>query len=188
MNRAARTLVINEAVRQWLGRKLKCIHVGEIGLETAVSVAERRKQAVPYDSDDDVQIFDVRADFLAWIRFQGDEKFIIVEVKSSLSDYRSDEKWQNYWRYCNQFFFAVDEDFPIHEIDISTGAGVLVVNNNGWARIVKRARVRPALGEGVDREQLIFLIARRLYNQDYELRYRLKFGDEAWEWYKRNTR
>ena len=36
----------------------------------------------------------------------------IVEVKSSLADFRSDRKWQEYVDFCDAFFFAVPEGFP----------------------------------------------------------------------------
>ncbi len=36
----------------------------------------------------------------------------IVEVKSSLPDFRSDRKWQEYVDFCDFFFFAVPEGFP----------------------------------------------------------------------------
>ncbi len=38
----------------------------------------------------------------------------IVEVKSSLEDFRSDGKWPEYLDYCDRFYFAVPEGFP-HE-------------------------------------------------------------------------
>ena len=41
--------------------------------------------------------------------------FIIVEVKSSAADFRSDAKWPEYLEHCDEFFFAVAEDFP-HDI------------------------------------------------------------------------
>ena len=37
---------------------------------------------------------------------------LIVEVKSSAADFRSDGKWHEYLDYCDRFFFAVPEDFP----------------------------------------------------------------------------
>jgi hypothetical protein len=37
----------------------------------------------------------------------------IVEIKSSLSDFRSDEKWPEYLNYCDQFYFAVGREFPL---------------------------------------------------------------------------
>ena len=36
----------------------------------------------------------------------------IVEVKSSLEDFRVDRKWGEYAPYCDQFYFAVSPDFP----------------------------------------------------------------------------
>jgi hypothetical protein len=36
----------------------------------------------------------------------------IVEVKSSVADFKSDQKWEEYSLYCDQFFFAVGRDFP----------------------------------------------------------------------------
>ena len=37
---------------------------------------------------------------------------VIVEVKSSIVDFRTDQKWPEYRAYCDAFFFAVGEDFP----------------------------------------------------------------------------
>ena len=41
-------------------------------------------------------------------------EFLIVEVKSSVADFRSDTKWQEYLPYCDRFYFAVPEKFPPH--------------------------------------------------------------------------
>ena len=40
-------------------------------------------------------------------------ELVVVEVKSSRQDYLSDRKWQDYLDYCDQFYFAVPEDFPL---------------------------------------------------------------------------
>jgi hypothetical protein len=53
-----------------------------------------------------------RADILA-LRPGGG--FVCIEVKSGLRDYLSDGKWTEYQPFCDQFFFAVDCDFP-HDI------------------------------------------------------------------------
>ena len=37
---------------------------------------------------------------------------VIVEVKSSIVDFRTDLKWPEYRAYCDTFYFAVGEDFP----------------------------------------------------------------------------
>lgn len=39
-------------------------------------------------------------------------EFAIVEVKSSLEDFRADGKWPEYLPFCDAFFFAVDPEFP----------------------------------------------------------------------------
>ena len=50
-----------------------------------------------------------RADILA---LQPGGLFVCIEVKSGLRDYLSDGKWAEYQPFCDQFFFAVDSDFP----------------------------------------------------------------------------
>ncbi len=40
-------------------------------------------------------------------------RFVVVEVKSSLADFRADCKWLEYLPYCDSFYFAVDPDFPL---------------------------------------------------------------------------
>ncbi|MBM3504508.1 MAG: MmcB family DNA repair protein [Alphaproteobacteria bacterium] len=50
-----------------------------------------------------------RADLIALNR--GGE-VLIVEVKSSLADFRSDQKWPEYLEWCDGFFFAVAAVFP----------------------------------------------------------------------------
>jgi hypothetical protein len=50
-----------------------------------------------------------RADILA---LQPGGLFVCIEVKSGLRDYLADQKWGEYQPFCDQFFFAVDSDFP----------------------------------------------------------------------------
>ncbi len=45
----------------------------------------------------------------------------IIEIKSSLEDFRSDHKWPEYWEFSDKFFFAVDADFPIEVLPEDTG-------------------------------------------------------------------
>ena len=37
---------------------------------------------------------------------------VIVEIKSCLADFRSDQKWHEYRQWCDRLYFAVDADFP----------------------------------------------------------------------------
>lgn len=39
-------------------------------------------------------------------------EILVVEIKSSLADFRADAKWTDYLDYCDRFYFAVAEDFP----------------------------------------------------------------------------
>lgn len=39
-------------------------------------------------------------------------QLLFVEIKSSLADFRSDEKWPEYLGFCEQFYFAVGPSFP----------------------------------------------------------------------------
>jgi hypothetical protein len=45
----------------------------------------------------------------------------IVEIKSSVADFRSDQKWPEYRPFCDRFYFAVKEDFPQDLIPEETG-------------------------------------------------------------------
>ena len=45
----------------------------------------------------------------------------IIECKSSRDDFMSDEKWQNYLPWCDQYFWAVPTDFPVDILPEQTG-------------------------------------------------------------------
>jgi hypothetical protein len=55
----------------------------------------------------------------------------IVEVKSSVEDYRVDRKWGEYAPFCEQFYFAVAPDFP-RQI-LPDGPGLIVADGFGGA-------------------------------------------------------
>src|SRR4051812_49841300 len=39
-------------------------------------------------------------------------EILVVEIKSSVADFRADRKWQDYLEFCDRFAFAVAPDFP----------------------------------------------------------------------------
>lgn len=45
----------------------------------------------------------------------------IVEIKSSLADFRSDLKWPDYRDYCDRLLFAVDSAFPSEVLPLDCG-------------------------------------------------------------------
>lgn len=59
-----------------------------------------------------------RADILA---VDGKGGITIVEVKSSVADFRADRKWPEYGDFCDRFYFAVPADFPAGLIPESCG-------------------------------------------------------------------
>lgn len=74
-----------------------------------------------------------RADVLA---VDADGAVVIVEVKSSVADFRSDRKWPDYRPWCDRFFFAVDEAFPADLIPADCG---LMVADAFGAAVVRDA-------------------------------------------------
>ncbi|MGE0023461.1 MAG: MmcB family DNA repair protein, partial [Hyphomicrobium sp.] len=60
----------------------------------------------------------------------------IVEIKSCLEDFRSDQKWPEYREFCDRLFFAVGPDFP-REI-LPEEAGLMIADRYG-GEIVRAA-------------------------------------------------
>ena len=55
--------------------------------------------------------------------------FTVVEVKSSVADFRSDSKWHEYLDFCDRFYFAVPIAFPV-EI-LPEDCGLMVADGYG---------------------------------------------------------
>jgi hypothetical protein len=74
-----------------------------------------------------------RADLVA---LGGDGEIWIVEVKSSVEDFRADQKWADYRMHCDRLFFATAEHVPL---DIfPTDAGLILADGFG-AELVREA-------------------------------------------------
>ncbi len=53
----------------------------------------------------------------------------IIEIKSSIADFRADNKWPDYWDYCDRLFFATNQETPA---DIfPEEAGLIVADAHG---------------------------------------------------------
>lgn len=59
----------------------------------------------------------------------------IVEIKSSLEDFRSDGKWPEYRDFCDRLFFAIPQAM---DPDIMPGEAGLIVADNWGADILRR--------------------------------------------------
>jgi len=58
-------------------------------------------------------------------------ELIIVEIKSSVADFRSDRKWVSYKDYADRLYFAVPNEFPL--IVIPEECGLIVADGFGAA-------------------------------------------------------
>ncbi len=74
-----------------------------------------------------------RADIVA---LANDGSIHIVEIKSSIADFRADMKWRDYRAHCDRLYFAIPETVPA-EI-MPPDAGLIIADAYG-AEIVRQA-------------------------------------------------
>ena len=53
---------------------------------------------------------------------------IMIEVKSSLQDFRADQKWQDYQEWADAFYFAVGDDFPAEFLPDDSQCGIIITD------------------------------------------------------------
>src|SRR6185295_6476223 len=75
----------------------------------------------------------------------------IVEVKSSIEDWRVDVKWPDYLDWCDQLYFAVSVDFP--QALIPAEIGLIVADAYGGE--IRRHPARPPLAPAQRKTLLI---------------------------------
>jgi hypothetical protein len=103
-----------------------------------------------------------RADILA---LQAGGGFVCIEVKSGLRDYLTDSKWAEYQPFCDQFFFAVDCDFPRDILPAETGLMVCADREADILRDPVTIRL-PAQRRKALMERFAWLAAGRLAARD----------------------
>jgi hypothetical protein len=74
-----------------------------------------------------------RADLVA---LDGSGEIWIVEIKSSIADFRADQKWQDYRMHCDRLFFATSLEVPCEIFPKDTG---LIVADAFGAQIMCEA-------------------------------------------------
>ena len=67
----------------------------------------------------------------------------LIEIKSSVQDFRTDEKWEEYLPFCDRFSFAVGPDFPQELIPPEVG---LIVADRYGAAIIRDGVVAALAG------------------------------------------
>ncbi len=58
---------------------------------------------------------------LILLRFGNNGELWIVEIKSSIADFRADTKWRDYRDHCDRLFFATTVDVPCEIFPPDTG-------------------------------------------------------------------
>ena len=74
-----------------------------------------------------------RADLVA---LGGDGEIWIVEIKSSVEDFRADQKWGDYRMHCDRLFFATADHVPLDIFPADTG---LILADGYGAELVREA-------------------------------------------------
>jgi hypothetical protein len=74
-----------------------------------------------------------RADLVA---LGGDGEIWIVEIKSSVEDFRADQKWTDYRLHCDRLFFATADHVPLDIFPADTG---LILADLYGAELVREA-------------------------------------------------
>ncbi len=74
-----------------------------------------------------------RADVVA---LGGDGEIWIVEIKSSVEDFRADQKWTDYRLHCDRLFFATADHVPLDIFPPDTG---LILADGYGAELVREA-------------------------------------------------
>ena len=89
-----------------------------------------------------------RADVLALGR---EGELVIVEIKSSVADFKSDRKWTEYREFCDRLYFAVPSAFPSELIPqecgliVADGFGAEFLREAPMATLLAAARRRAVL-------------------------------------------
>ncbi|MGB0506362.1 MAG: MmcB family DNA repair protein, partial [Pikeienuella sp.] len=61
-------------------------------------------------------------------------QIVCVECKSGAADFQADKKWGGYLEWCDEFYFAVDADFPIDLLPPEQG---LIIADGFGAEIIR---------------------------------------------------
>src|ERR1700733_5665722 len=108
--------------------------------ETALMIARgvrRLLRARGFSSVTELPLTDGRRADIAAVNREGE--VLIVEVKSSPTDFRADRKWRDYAACCDQLYFAVSQRTPA---DLMPPEAGLIVADPYGAGIVREAELQ----------------------------------------------
>ena len=67
-------------------------------------------------------------------------EILVIEIKSSVADFRADQKWQDYLEFCDRFAFAVGPEFPQALLPAEVG---LIVADAYGAHVLRAPSATP---------------------------------------------
>ena len=68
-----------------------------------------------------------------------ERRFVIVEIKTTVADFRGDAKWPDYLPWCDTYYFAVPDEFPADILPADRG---LLVADAFDAAVIRESPVR----------------------------------------------
>jgi hypothetical protein len=141
----------------------------DLKLATAQMLVKKRRMAVIFEAGV-VKRGRLRADVLAMnLR----KNVVIVETKSSVSDYRSDKKWIHYLQYCSEFYFCFEESVYLKlKKELPKDVGIIVVKPKPEGKRLYPIHIaQKAVNRTVDPEVLLDLALRMVYRSADVKRY-----------------
>jgi hypothetical protein len=109
--------------------------------ETALAIARgsrRLLRALGYSTVTELGLSDGRRADIVGVG--GDGTILIVEIKSSIADFRADHKWRDYAAHCDRLYFAISEATPAEIMPEEAG---LILADRFGAAILREPERRP---------------------------------------------
>jgi hypothetical protein len=82
-------------------------------------------------------------------------EILIIEIKSSVNDFRADTKWREYREYCDRLLFAVNSEFPLALIPVETG---LIIADEYGGEVLRQGEFCPLAA--ARRKSIVVSVAR----------------------------
>ena len=95
-----------------------------------------------------------------------DGAIIMVEIKSGVVDFKTDQKWQDYLEWADSFYFAVDDSFPVDILPDETQCGIIITDGFD-CHILREAPYKKLAG--ARRNHLVRRLARAAMSRQYHL-------------------
>lgn len=93
----------------------------------------------------------------------------IVEIKSSVEDFRSDQKWPEYRDFSDRLLFAVSPEFPAEILPVDAGLIIADRHSGELIRPAPETRLAPARRKAMTLRMARFSALRQCLAQDPQL-------------------